>query len=586
MPFATGDQPHYQIHQRHTVIGISFGRAWRTGTRSPTCAWTTIVRNVLSAPFAIVSGLGKGFSTMISRYSFFAVSLVVAGAAVVGCTSTASNSPDSVVISVYPEPKALNPVLGFAPYGASKLFDGLVTLDKDLNLVPALAKSLPAVSDGDRTFTYRLRDGVTFSDGTRLTSEDVAFTYRAILDPATNTTMRTDMAAIDTIDTPDPSTVVFHLKHPFAAFPQYTGVGILPAHLLRGKNINTDQFNRKPIGSGPYVLSSWVAGEKLVLTANPHYWGGVPKVHTVTLTFVEDDNVRASRLTTGEFDAASIPPQLADRFRHTTGMTVRTVPSADFRGVMMPMDNPVTADRALRLALDQAVDRAAMVRGILGGVGRAAFGPLLPGSQWYEPAIEHPVDLARANRVLDEAGWVTGPDGIRERAGQKAQFTVMYSAGDAIRKDIALAFASDARKIGIDVKPAGLATEAMTYRMRYDAVVMGWGTPYDPDFINYKIFHSSYAGKGWFNAGHYHNPVVDQLLDRGRTTSDRAERVEIYRDLQRALAADPAWIYCVGLDHMYAMADRWAGIQQQVEPYNDGLAHGPWWNLEKWQPRP
>ncbi|MFI9385968.1 ABC transporter substrate-binding protein [Kutzneria sp. NPDC052558] len=502
------------------------------------------------------------------------------------CAAPSAATRDTVVIAVNPEPTTLNPLLGFGPYGASKLFDGLVALDDKLNLAPALAQSLPTAGDGNRTFTYTLRPGVTFSDGSPLTSEDVAFTYQSILDPKTNTTLRTDFAAIESVLTPDPRTVVFHLKYPYATFPQYTGIGIVPAKLLRGKDVNTDPFNRKPVGSGPYTVESWQAGERMVLAANEHYWGGAPKVKKVVLAFVRDDNVRATRLASGELDAASLPPRLVDRSRTQPGMVVRSVPSADYRGIMMPMDNPVTGDNALRRALDLSVDRDAMVRGVLGGAGRPAYGPLYSRSKWYDPTIEHPVDLAAAGKILDDAGWVEGADGMRHRGDTAAKFTVMYSAADTVRKDIALAFSADAKKIGVDVAVDGLSVEAIQRRMSHDALVMGWGTPYDPDFITYKIFHSSYAGKGWFNPGHYHNPEVDRLLDQGRTTSDETARIGIYRALQQELVKDPAWLFCVQLDHVYVMSDAWDGIQPQVEPHNDGLAHGPWWNVEKWTPKP
>ncbi|AHH94707.1 ABC transporter substrate-binding protein [Kutzneria viridogrisea] len=512
--------------------------------------------------------------------------MLLAGAvAATACGTAPAAARDSVVIAVNPEPTTLNPVLGFAPYGASKLFDGLVALDDKLNLVPALAESLPKASEDNKTFTYTLRQGVTFSDGTPLTAEDVAFTYQSVLDPKTNTTMRTDFAAVESVRTPDPRTVVFQLKYPYATFPQYTGLGIVPAHLLRGKDINTDGFNRKPVGTGPYKLDSWQAGERMVLTANEKYWGGAPKVKKVTLAFVRDDNVRATRLATGELDAAAMPPRLVDRFRNQPGMSVRSVPSADYRGIMMPMGNPVTSDNALRRALDLVIDRDAMVKGILGGAGKPAFGPLFAESKWYEKSIEHPVDLPAAERILDEAGWVKGPDGMRRRGDTPARFTVMYNAADTVRKDIALAFSSDAKKVGVDVAVDGLSVEALQKRMDKDALVMGWGTPYDPDFITYKIFHSSFAGKGWYNPGRYHNPTVDKLLDEGRTTPDEATRVGIYKSFQKEQAADPAWLFCVQLDHVYVMADAWNGLQQQVEPHNDGLAHGPWWNVEKWVPK-
>jgi peptide/nickel transport system substrate-binding protein len=510
---------------------------------------------------------------------------------VAGCSSSAPSSGEAkpheaIVIGVGQEPDSLSPILGYSKDGASKVFDGLLAHDRDLKLQPALARELPEVSADGLTYTFRLREGVNFSDGKPLTSADVAFTYRTILDPSVDTTVRSDLAALDRVDAPDPRTVVFTLKYPYAPFPQRTTLGIVPEHALggvKGAALTTDGFNRNPIGSGPYTVDTWRSGEKLVLKANPTYWGGVPAIKQVTFAFILDDNTRATRMAAGDLDAAALPPKLAERFRNDKARTTYKESTADYRGVMLPTGNPVTGDLAIRKALDLAVDRDAMVRGILNGDGEPAFGPVAPSSPLYARELAHPADPVAAARLLDDAGWTKGDGGIRAKNGTSAKFTLLYPSGDALRKDLALAYVSDAKKLGIDISLEGLTWDAIEPRMRADALLMGQGAPYDPDFVSYETFHSSLAGQAFNNPGYYKNAKVDGLLDKGRRIRDEAGRARVYGDLQRELAADPAWTFLTYLKHVYVVDNDWSGIGGQVEPHPHDLV-GPWWNIEKWVP--
>ena len=320
---------------------------------------------------------------------------------------------------------------------------------------PALATALPTVFADGRTVTAKLRDGVQFHDGTTLSAADVAFTYQAVLDPTVDSTLRSDLDMVESVTAPDAATVVFRLRYPYAPFLQRLTLGIVPSKLLSGQDINTTGFNRKPIGTGPYKVESWTPGDRLVLTANERYFGGRPANNRVVVAFVADDNVRAQRMRAGEFDAAELPPKLASGFDSDTAYRVQRVPTADYRGVMLPMGDPVLADPAVRRALNLAVDRAAMVSGILGGAGEPAFGPIPPTSEFADPStVGAPTaDATAASALLDAAGWKPGPGGVRAKDGRPARFTLMYPATDTLRKDLALAVTADAKKIGIEVTP-------------------------------------------------------------------------------------------------------------------------------------
>ncbi|MDG4760504.1 ABC transporter substrate-binding protein [Micromonospora sp. WMMD710] len=490
----------------------------------------------------------------------------------------------TLVVATADEPEALNPVLNYGVDGASLIFDGLVARDADNRLIPGLATALPAVSPDGRTVTAKLRDGVLFHDGTVLNAQDVVFTYQAVLDPKVDSTLRSDLDMVESVTAPDPATVVFRLRYPYAPFLQRLTLGIVPAKLLTGQDINTAGFNRKPIGTGPYTVESWTPGDRLVLTANERYFGGRPTNNRVVVAFVADDNVRAQRMRAGEFDAAELPPKLAAGFDPDATYQVQRVPTADYRGVMLPMGNPVLADPAVRRALNLGVDRSAMVTGILGGAGDPAYGPIPPTSEFAEPSTNGTptADPAAAAALLDAAGWTPGPGGVRAKDGRPARFTLMYPATDTLRKDLALAVTADAKKIGIEVTPAGLTWDAIDPRMKSDALLMGYGTPYDPDFISYKLFGSQFAGQGYFNPGSYRSAATDRALQDGRDQTDPTRRKTAYAQLQKELAADAPWLFLTYLRHTYVLKSSVQGVAPRVEAHEHGVANSLWWNINTW----
>lgn len=492
---------------------------------------------------------------------------------------------DSVVIGVASEPDTLSPLLGYGKDGNSKIFDGLLARDADLKLTPALAKALPEVAGDGLTYTYTLRDGVEFSDGEPLSAADVVFTYRTVLDEKTNNTARSELDAVKEIRADGDDKVVFTLKYPYAPFAGRTVLPIVPEHIAAEQDPNTGPFNTKPVGTGPYVLSSWSKGEKLTFKANPNYWGGAPKVKTFTMAVIGDDNVRATRLRSGDLDGAILPPNLAATFKNHDGLKTYDAKSYDFRTVTLPQENRVTGDRAIRQALDAAVDREAMVDKVLDGAGRPAYGPLPVDDPRFAKGIERDQDLGKAKRILDSAGWKAGEGGIRAKGGQRAAFTLLYPSGDKVRQDHALAYASDAKKAGIDVTVESATWEVIEPRMKDDAVLAGFGSTGDPDFGLYTLLHSSLAGDGFNNMARYDNAAVDKALDTGRRSQDEATREKAYDTLQRELVKDPGYTFLTHIDHLYVLTDRWNGLTTQLEPHEHGFASGPWWNIENWQPK-
>jgi peptide/nickel transport system substrate-binding protein len=515
-------------------------------------------------------------------------------AAVAGCSAPtapggaagASGDPATMVLADGYEPDSLHPLLGYGVEGASKIFDGLVAHDADRQLQPALAAELPRPAADGMSYTVPLREGVTFHDGSAFDSQDVVATYTALLDPAYASTVRTDYRTLAGVEALDARTVRFRLTQPDSAFAHRLTLGIVPAEAVATPApLAESAFGTQPIGTGPYRLVEWRRGTSMRLEANPQYWGGAPAVRVLDLVFAVDDNTRAQRLRAGEFDGTVLPPALAETFAGSE-YTVHHHPSADYRTITLPSGHPVTGDPAIRLALNLAVDRQGMIDALFAGHGAPASTPIPEVlSEYAEPSAQFPFDRAEAERILDAAGWVRGPDGTRARDGVPARFTLMYSANDTIRRDFAQAFTSDARAVGVDVALEGLGWEAIEPRMGADAVVLGGGSPFDPDLVSYPLLHSSYGGDGFNNPAFYANPAVDAALDAARRATDQAARVAAVKEWQRAYAAAPGFVFLAFLDHSYLVRERWDGYQEVVDPHTHGTTWGPWWNVEDWTPR-
>lgn len=482
----------------------------------------------------------------------------------------ASGDPDgtSLVIAVAEEPANLSPLAGYAEHGSAKLYDGLVEFQNNLAPRPALAVELPAPSADGWSWTVRLRPGVTFADGSPFAAEDVVDTYRALLDPATKSPVRQRFSMLKNVTAVGVATVRFDLSAPYAAFPELLAMGIVSS-----ESVGT----QKPVGTGPYRLESWTKGAKMVLAANQSYWDGAPAIKKVTVEFVPDDETRAKLLRDGKVDGATLPPVLGDGFEDTDGMFVAVHSSAEVRAVVLPAGNPVTGDPGLRLALNYAVNRDAMVKGALGGKGRVADTPM-PGilAEFVEPDAGYENDMTHALDSLAASGWLPGASGVRAKNGTQAAFTVRYATGDTVGGALAEAFAADARAIGVQVTPEAVSDPAA---LASGPAVVSFGDPFDPDLALYTAFHSGTA------LGGYRNETVDTALATGRTTTDPAERATAYRKFQRAWVAAPGMVVLVAPNHTYVMRENWDGYQPVVDAASADFTWGAWWNLKDWNPR-
>ncbi|MBX3013746.1 MAG: ABC transporter substrate-binding protein [Caldilineaceae bacterium] len=481
-----------------------------------------------------------------------------------------------------------DPTLGWGRYGAPLFQSTLLRRDEGLNLVNDLAESY-TVSEDRLVWTVKIRADVQFSDGTPLTAEDVAFTYTK----AAESGGLTDVTVLESATAIDDYTVELRLKQPQSTFVnRLVTLGIVPAATY------DENYGQNPIGSGPYTLLQWDKGQQLIVEANPLYYGDKPAIERVVFLFLEEDAAFAAAKA-GEVQVVSVPQSLA--IQQLPGMRLVDVASVDNRGMLFPfvpdtgeqtasgyaIGNNVTADQAIRQAINYVVDRAALVEGVLEGYGSPAFGPV-SGLPWEEPtAVIADADLATAQQLLSEGGWADDDgDGIVEKDGLRAEFTLIYPASDSTRQALALSVADMIKPAGIQVNVEGKSWDEIEKLMHSNAILFGWGSHDQNEMWN--LYHSSMRGVEYYNTGYYANEQVDSYLDLAMGAASEAEAIAFWQAAQWDQKADgfttkgdAAWAWLVNLDHTYFVSECLDIGQPQVEP------HGHGWpltaNLTTWQ---
>lgn len=453
------------------------------------------------------------------------------------------------------------------------LFNGLTAHDGNNQIVPGLAERWEYDAD-TYTYTFHLRQGVTWHDGAPFTAGDVKFTIEAIMDRDNGSENAANYEDVEQITVVDDATVAFTLSAPNVAFLEYMTMAILPRHLLEGEDMQTSAFFRAPVGTGPYRLESWDVGQSIVLVRNEDYYLGAPQIQRIVFKIVEDDNAQAIQLESGELGLALLDPKNAQNFANRDGFTCYDMSTADYRGILFNFANDYwTENRDIIPAICCAIDRQAIIDAVLLGQGMAAYGPLQRNLYNSDDVERYDYDPARARALLEGAGCTMGGNGFYQRDGQEIGFTISVMSGEQDRIDIAQAAAQQLREVGIN------CTVDIPAQMDWGgqmACLIGWGSPFDADDHTYKVFAT---GKGANYSG-YSNAQVDEYLTLARQTDDPARRAEYYGLFQQALAADPAYAFICYIDANYVADAHIQGIAADTVLGHHGV--GIFWNVHEW----
>jgi peptide/nickel transport system substrate-binding protein len=476
------------------------------------------------------------------------------------------------------------------------MVEGLIATDENNTYVPVLATEIPTRenglivdhADGTVGMTWRLHEDVRWHDGEPFGSEDVCFTWRFVTSEGSQTYNRDWYLGIVECEMPDEHTVVFTWA---GEYGYYAGLfeAILPEHVLGGMTteeiVNYTPYNRgtELVGTGPFRFAEWRAGEYIRVVRNEDYWRGpdVPAIDEIVWSFLPDSNTRLNAMKAGQYHYARLEPTHVAEAERLPGYETRLISSNTFMHFDLSLNTDraeaLFSDRAVRRALFHAIDREAIASRLMEGTVRVANTPINPTSPYHAPeVVASRYDPQRAAVMLDDAGWIPGPDGIRVKDGQRFSFTMLNRAGTADRIAIAQVIQSQLGSVGVEVDFRTLEAASWTQAWRssnWEAVVAAWFLPADPSFTGL------YRCGGPNNMTGYCDPELDAVMEESDRQLDFDERKPLL-DLAQALLAEDARMLPLFYNVIPELvSDRVVGYR------GSGTNFGSFWNLWEWSLR-
>ncbi|MBN2373669.1 peptide-binding protein [bacterium] len=464
---------------------------------------------------------------------------------------------------------------------AGLVHNGLVKYDKDIKVVGDLAESWEISEDG-LVITFYLRRGVKWHDGEPFTSHDCLFTYQKMIDSNIATPYSQDFLRVKDAHVLDDYTFQVRYDEPFAPALVSWGMGIIPRHLMEKEDLNTTDYNRNPVGTGPYRFKEWVTGQRIVLEAFDDYFEGRPHIDQFIYRVIPDTATMFLELKAEGIDYMNLNPVQYERQTETPFFKERfqkfRYPAFGYTYMGYNLNDPKFFDRRVRQALTYAIDREGMIRGVLLGLGQVCTGPFPPESWAYNPDVmKYPYDPEKAKDLLADAGWKDADgDGILDKDGASFAFTLLTNQGNEQREKCAQIIQQNLKEIGIVVKINILEWQALLHNFidqrKFEAIILGWGLSRDPDL--YDIWHSSKTAPQEFNFVSYKNFEVDRLIVEGIRTFDIEERKRIYYKLHEILAEDQPYTFLYVADALPVVHRRFRGIKK--------APIGIWYDFIKW----
>ena len=453
------------------------------------------------------------------------------------------------------------------------IFNGLTAHDGDNQVVPGLAESWE-FDDATNTYTFHMAEDAKWQDGEPVTADDVKFTIEAIMDPENGSENAPNYEDVEEINVVDDHTVAFKLEDKNVAFLDYMTMAVLPKHLLEGEDMQTSDFFRNPVGTGPYKIESWDEGQAITLVKNEDYFKGEPSIDKIVFNIVPDDNAKALQLKSGELDLALLTPKDAASFAGDDAYTCYDMKTADYRGIMFNFGNEYwQKNRDLIPAVCYGLDRQAIIDAVILGQGMPAYGPLQRNVYNCEDVEHYDYNPEKSKEIMESVGCTMGEDGFYYRDGEKIGFVISVGAGDQVRLDIAQAAAQQLKEVGIDCTVEVPTEVDWGGQMAY---LIGWGSPFDADDHTYKVFGTDKGA----NYSSYSNALVDQYLIEARESADPAVRAEAYDKFQEELAKDPAFTFICYIDANYVANSSIQGISADTVMGHHGV--GIFWNVADW----
>jgi peptide/nickel transport system substrate-binding protein len=488
----------------------------------------------------------------------------------------------------------LNPHLSqqtVVSYMSSLTMAWLVKYDHDNLPYPELATAVPTQANGGISkdglaITYHLRRGVRWSDGVPFDADDVVFSTKAFLNPANNEVGRDGWDLITKIDEPDKYTVVYHLRKKYAAYAAtFFGSGganpcVLPKHLLGNlPNINNAPYNALPVGIGPFKYVSWKRADSVELVPNPLYFRGQPKLQRIVFKIVPDRNTVMTQLQTHEIDLwAGVSASFYPRTKTIPGITVDRVPSYYFDHVDFQNAHPIFSDQRVRRALRLAIDRNEIKEKIHHGIGVVQDNPISPKHPVFDRSVPtDPFDLALAAKLLDQAGWKPGPDGIRVKNGQTLTLEWATSSGTPDTDSMIELVRANWQKIGVAITVrhypsplmfAPFANGGIVYGGKWDLITFSWGGDPIGDISN--LYACDQIPPKGQNDPRYCDPAVNKAMQQFKEEYDPAKRQRYSNIIQAGIAKDVPIVVMDIREDIYAYNSDLTGFHpNQLSQFDD-----------------
>ncbi|MBD3295915.1 MAG: peptide-binding protein, partial [Candidatus Omnitrophica bacterium] len=417
----------------------------------------------------------------------------------------------------------------------------------------------------------------------RFTASDVKFTYETLLRPSSGSPYTASYSDIDRIEVIDDHTISFTYSRPYSPALSKFGMGIVPRHLLKDvSNIRKSGFARAPVGTGPYTFSSWESGQFIILNAFPEYFRDGPHIERYVYKIIPDSAVQYLELISGGIDSMNLDPYQyiyrSDEKVFTSRMDKYRYLSRSYTYIGYNLNDPVLSDRDVRAALSYAVNKRKLIDSVLLGLGEKCTGPFFKRSPFYNDDVTgYPYNPDKARELLKKAGWVdTDNDGILEKNGEEFRIGLSTNQGNRTRKDTATIIQSHWAEIGVkaDIHVVSWSAflDQFVNKKNFQAVILGWTLPLDPD--PYNVWHSRAAGPGGLNFVSFRDGELDRLIEEGRKEFDTSERARIYRKAHRIISEAAPYTFLFFPYALPAVHKRFRGI----EPAPAGIGY----NFTEW----
>ena len=506
--------------------------------------------------------------------------------------STVEAADDAESINVYIGgsifDSSMDPVKGFMSYGYPFVNEALIQADTNSEYVADLATDWE-VSDDALTYTFNLREGVTFSDGTPFTAEDVVFTYEEVQKNQANNE-NVDLTKLKSVEADGDYKVVFTLNECYSPFLDTVAM----LQIVPSDSYNSETFDTAPIGTGAYKVAQYDTNQQIILQVNDSYWGGTPDIEQVNIISMDQDTAYSNAVS-GQLDVVMVGSTYINET--IDSMTLHKLETMDVRNVSLPtlteqvmkdsqgneynVGNNVTSDIAVRKALSIGINRQEIIDNAFNGEGKPAvnFTDNLP---WASTDDYEDNQVDEAKKILEDAGWTDADgDGIREKGDLKCSFDLIAPGNDEDRYKLATALAENAKNLGIEINVRNESWDVAVVEENTTPIVWGWGQ-FSPTVIYSTYDSEMFLEAQYANVTGYTNADCDAAIEKAFAASNQADANAAWKEAQAIGDSEYPYLYLVNIEHSYFVKDNLDISEATQIPHPHGHGSPIICNLKDW----